>query len=189
MQWQEDSVAPNSKSILNLNNKFALLCIMYCVVAECCLVNRRLNLLLGRGTLHNQECYQKVWPDIPHIISLSNTNSFFHPLCQKTWHFIFHQVELTSGAFWSNSITRMSWECVNVTSWGKTIWETECFKVLSLHYIVHNKKHCSHSQLGTLKDGFTITQKPRVRSHPFQFSENKSEEKHTRREKRHHTQI
>lgn len=36
------------------------------------------------GTLHNQECYQKVWPDIPHIISLSAALSFFLSLSWRT---------------------------------------------------------------------------------------------------------
>lgn len=60
----------------------------------CSHVNRRLLLLLAQNLcpdqhvmLHNQECYQKVWPDIPHIISLSHTQSLSlsSSLCLKTW--------------------------------------------------------------------------------------------------------
>lgn len=38
------------------------------------------------GTLHNRHCYQKVWPDIPHVISLTHTLSFFlsSSLCLRT---------------------------------------------------------------------------------------------------------
>lgn len=155
------------------------------------------------GTLHNQECYQKVWPDIPHIISTSqkHTHTLFLSrfLCLRTWRSCLSPI----SARWvicDNEVgskrglaAHICWQFlmgVNVTNKKDRVLFRDVklcchvaqntFKILSLS--TKKIKTWANLCLFWSTKGFIITKNSPITSHPFHFHR-----KEVRREqKKHH---